>query len=61
MLRQQEVIADGRPNRSLADYIAPRETGVPDYIGMFAVTPASAPMTRASVSSAITTTTTQSW
>jgi len=38
MLRQQEVIADGRPNRSLADYIAPRETGVPDYIGMFAVT-----------------------
>jgi 5-methyltetrahydrofolate--homocysteine methyltransferase len=38
MLRQQEVIADGRPNRSLADYVAPRETGVPDYIGMFAVT-----------------------
>jgi 5-methyltetrahydrofolate--homocysteine methyltransferase len=38
MLRQQEVIADGRPNRSLADFIAPRETGVPDYIGMFAVT-----------------------
>jgi 5-methyltetrahydrofolate--homocysteine methyltransferase len=38
MLRQQEVIADGRPNRSLADFIAPRETGVPDYLGMFAVT-----------------------
>jgi 5-methyltetrahydrofolate--homocysteine methyltransferase len=38
MLRQQEVIADGRPNRSLADFIAPRDTGVPDYIGMFAVT-----------------------
>jgi 5-methyltetrahydrofolate--homocysteine methyltransferase len=38
MLRQQEVIPDGRPNRSLADYIAPIETGVPDYIGMFAVT-----------------------
>jgi 5-methyltetrahydrofolate--homocysteine methyltransferase len=38
MLRQQEVIADERPNRSLADYIAPRETGVPDYIGMFAIT-----------------------
>jgi 5-methyltetrahydrofolate--homocysteine methyltransferase len=38
MLRQQEVIPDGRPNRSLADYIAPRETGVPDYLGMFAVT-----------------------
>ncbi len=38
MLRQQEVIADGRPNRSLADYVAPRASGVPDYIGMFAVT-----------------------
>jgi 5-methyltetrahydrofolate--homocysteine methyltransferase len=38
MLRQQEVIADNRPNRSLADFVAPKETGVPDYIGMFAVT-----------------------
>jgi 5-methyltetrahydrofolate--homocysteine methyltransferase len=38
MLRQQEVIPDRRPNRSLADYIAPRESGVPDYLGMFAVT-----------------------
>jgi 5-methyltetrahydrofolate--homocysteine methyltransferase len=38
MLRQQEVIADQRPNRSLADYIAPRETGVPDYVGTFALT-----------------------
>jgi len=38
MLRQQEVIADGRPNRSLADFIAPRESRVPDYLGMFAVT-----------------------
>jgi 5-methyltetrahydrofolate--homocysteine methyltransferase len=38
MLRQQEVIADQKPNRSLADFIAPRDSGVPDYIGMFAVT-----------------------
>jgi 5-methyltetrahydrofolate--homocysteine methyltransferase len=38
MLRQQEVIADGRPNRSLADFVAPRGSGLPDYIGMFAVT-----------------------
>jgi len=38
MLRQQEVIADRRPNRSLADFIAPRESRVPDYLGMFAVT-----------------------
>jgi 5-methyltetrahydrofolate--homocysteine methyltransferase len=38
MLRQQEVIADKRPNRSLADFIAPKASGVPDYLGMFAVT-----------------------
>ena len=38
MLRQQEVIADDKPNRSLADFIAPVETGVTDYLGAFAVT-----------------------
>ena len=38
MLRQQEHIPDKRPNRSLADFIAPVESGVPDYLGMFAVT-----------------------
>jgi 5-methyltetrahydrofolate--homocysteine methyltransferase len=38
MLRQQEPIADNRPNRSLADFLAPRGSAVPDYIGMFAVT-----------------------
>nr|MBA3950042.1 methionine synthase [Acidobacteriota bacterium] len=38
MLRQQDEIADGRPNRSLADFVAPRESGAPDYIGAFAVT-----------------------
>jgi 5-methyltetrahydrofolate--homocysteine methyltransferase len=38
MLRQQEEIADGRPKRSLADFIAPRSSGAPDYIGAFAVT-----------------------
>ena len=38
MLRQQEPIADGRPNRSLADFIAPRGSDAPDYLGMFAVT-----------------------
>jgi 5-methyltetrahydrofolate--homocysteine methyltransferase len=41
-LRQQteRPVVDGvrRPNRSLADFIAPRESGVADYIGMFAVT-----------------------
>ena len=38
MLRQQEVTIEKRPNLSLADFIAPRETGIPDYLGMFAVT-----------------------
>jgi 5-methyltetrahydrofolate--homocysteine methyltransferase len=38
MLRQQEVIADDKPNRSLADFVAPLESGVPDFVGAFAVT-----------------------
>jgi 5-methyltetrahydrofolate--homocysteine methyltransferase len=38
MLRQQEPIADGRPNRSLADFVAPRDSFAPDYVGAFAVT-----------------------
>jgi 5-methyltetrahydrofolate--homocysteine methyltransferase len=38
MLRQQEPIADGRPNRSLADFVAPKSSGAPDYLGAFAVT-----------------------
>jgi len=41
-LRQQGVrpVIDGvqRPNQCLADFIAPKDSGVPDYIGMFAVT-----------------------
>jgi len=37
-LRQQGEHRDGVPNRSLADYIAPRETGLRDHIGAFAVT-----------------------
>jgi 5-methyltetrahydrofolate--homocysteine methyltransferase len=38
MLRQQEAQPDQRPNLSLADFVAPRGSGVPDYVGMFAVT-----------------------
>src|SRR6185436_13350644 len=38
MLRQQEPIADKRPNRSLADFVAPKSSLAPDYIGAFAVT-----------------------
>ena len=38
MLRQQEVTIEKRPNLSLADFVATRESRVPDYVGMFAVT-----------------------
>ncbi|MEO6997111.1 MAG: vitamin B12 dependent-methionine synthase activation domain-containing protein, partial [Terracoccus sp.] len=37
-LRQQGQHRDGVPNRSLADFVAPKETGLRDYIGGFAVT-----------------------
>ena len=36
-LRQQMLRDNDRPNFALADYIAPKESGVPDYIGGFAV------------------------
>ena len=38
MLRQQRVKADAKPQYSLADFVAPRETGLPDHVGAFAVT-----------------------
>jgi len=37
-IRQQMVKPPGRPNLALADFVAPRETGLADYIGAFAVT-----------------------
>ncbi len=37
-LRQQGQHRDGVPNRSLADYVAPVETGLRDHVGGFAVT-----------------------
>ncbi len=37
-IRQQTVKRDGVDNKCLADYIAPKDSGVADYIGMFAVT-----------------------
>ena len=39
MLRQQgDKKGDGRPNFCLADYVAPRSSGIVDYFGAFAVT-----------------------
>jgi 5-methyltetrahydrofolate--homocysteine methyltransferase len=37
-LRQQTERPPGRPNAALADFIAPKSSGVKDYIGAFAVT-----------------------
>lgn len=36
-LRQQTQKPTGKPNRCLSDFIAPKETGVKDIIGLFAV------------------------
>ncbi|MEH3140086.1 MAG: methionine synthase [Mycobacterium kyogaense] len=37
-LRQQGEHRDGVPNRSLGDFIAPKDTGLADHVGAFAVT-----------------------
>jgi 5-methyltetrahydrofolate--homocysteine methyltransferase len=37
-LRQQQKKPENQPNFALADFIAPKESGVTDYIGAFAVT-----------------------
>jgi 5-methyltetrahydrofolate--homocysteine methyltransferase len=37
-LRQQMVKPPGRPNLALADFVAPRDSGIRDYVGAFAVT-----------------------
>jgi len=37
-LRQQMAKPPGRPNLALADFVAPRDSAVADYVGLFAVT-----------------------
>jgi len=37
-LRQQGEHRDGIPNRSLGDFVAPKDTGLADHVGAFAVT-----------------------
>jgi 5-methyltetrahydrofolate--homocysteine methyltransferase len=37
-LRQQILKREDQPNLALSDYLAPRESGLPDYLGAFAVT-----------------------
>jgi 5-methyltetrahydrofolate--homocysteine methyltransferase len=36
--RQQNERPAGKPNYCLADFVAPKDSGVPDYLGAFAVT-----------------------
>ncbi len=38
MLRQQTRKSSGKPNACLADFVAPKSTGIADYLGGFAVT-----------------------
>jgi 5-methyltetrahydrofolate--homocysteine methyltransferase len=38
LLRQQSENSDGKPSRSLADFVAPVNSGLHDYLGAFAVT-----------------------
>ena len=37
-LRQQDEKPPGRPNQCLSDFVAPKDSGLKDYIGAFAVT-----------------------
>jgi 5-methyltetrahydrofolate--homocysteine methyltransferase len=37
-LRQQGQHRDGVPNKALGDYVAPKDTDLPDHVGAFAVT-----------------------
>ncbi|WP_430614352.1 methionine synthase [Flavobacterium sp. JP2137] len=37
-LRQQSQKSKGKPNISLADFVAPKSSGIEDYIGLFCVT-----------------------
>jgi len=37
-LRQQKPLADNRPNACLADFVAPHDSGLRDYVGAFVVT-----------------------
>jgi 5-methyltetrahydrofolate--homocysteine methyltransferase len=37
-LRQQRAKAAGQPHRCLADFVAPCDSGLPDHVGLFAVT-----------------------
>ena len=43
-LRQQNQKPPGNPNQCLSDFVAPKDSGVADYLGAFAVTSGIAPL-----------------
>ncbi len=61
-LRQQKRKPPGRPNRSLADFVAPKETGLEDHIGLLRGNGGDSGLRRRrGASRRSTTTTTPSW
>ena len=60
-LRQQLARREGRANVALADFVAPRASGLADYIGAFAVTAGIGEEAASSASSTPTTTIPRSW
>jgi len=54
-LRQQKPKPAGQPHFALADFVAPRESGVQDWIGAFAVTAGIGSTTRCTSSRPVTT------
>ena len=60
-LRQQTRKAEGEPNTALADFVAPKASGIADYIGAFAVTAGKACRNCAPNSRRTTTITTRLW
>jgi len=60
-LRQQKPQPEGKPNLALSDFIAPKESGVKDYIGDLPSPQDSASRTYSTHSRKSTTTTTASW
>ena len=61
MLRQQARHDDTRPNRSLADFVAPAETGLADHVGGVRGRRSTAPTSSPRRSRPTATTTTRSW
>ena len=60
-LRQQTIKPDGKPNFSLADFVAPKDSGVTDYVGGFITTAGIGAEEVAKAYRTKATTTTRSW